>query len=56
MFTLDVCIPNPCQNNGKCTYYKDQVLGIAPACSCVDGWYGYNCTESKSNFTHGLMA
>ena len=44
----DVCVPNLCENGGKCTEHNDPVDGRMPSCSCVDGWHGDKCDESKN--------
>lgn len=36
---VDRCDPNPCQNNGSCTDFKDTYN-----CTCATGWKGENCT------------
>ncbi|CAG2249155.1 unnamed protein product [Mytilus edulis] len=36
---VDRCDPNPCQNNGSCTDFKENYN-----CTCTDGWKGENCT------------
>ena len=47
---IDVCVPNPCLNGAKCTEHKDPDYGRSPSCSCVDGWHGDMCDESKKYF------
>ena len=44
-FSLDIddCYPNPCLNNGTCT---DGVKDYN--CTCVPGFVGKNCSNSKS--------
>ena len=44
-FSLDTddCYPNPCLNNGTCT---DGVNDYN--CTCVPGFVGKNCSNSKS--------
>ena len=44
-FSLDTddCYPNPCLNNGTCT---DEVNDYN--CTCVPGFVGKNCSNSKS--------
>ena len=39
----DDCYPNPCLNNGTCT---DEVNDYN--CTCVPGFVGKNCSNSKS--------
>ena len=34
----DFCDPNPCDNNGVCTNYKDSYK-----CSCPSGYIGLDC-------------
>ncbi|CAC5379530.1 unnamed protein product [Mytilus coruscus] len=36
---VDRCDPNPCQNNGSCTDFKESY-----SCACTVGWKGENCT------------
>ena len=53
-FSLDTddCYPNPCLNNGTCT---DGVNDYN--CTCVPGFVGKNCSNSKSlkiKFLKGL--
>jgi len=38
----DLCLPNPCQNNGTCSSNGDQIT-----CQCVNGYSGSRC-EAKS--------
>ena len=40
---IDDCYPNPCLNNGTCT---DGVNDYN--CTCVPGFVGKNCSNSKS--------
>ncbi|CAG2249156.1 unnamed protein product [Mytilus edulis] len=39
---VDRCDPNPCQNNGSCTDFKENYN-----CTCTDGWKGENCTIDR---------
>ncbi|CAC5379529.1 unnamed protein product [Mytilus coruscus] len=41
---VDRCDPNPCQNNGSCTDFKDGYN-----CTCTTGWKGENCTTAKTS-------
>ncbi|CAG2196148.1 NOTCH1 [Mytilus edulis] len=38
------CDPNPCQNKGKCTDFKDGYN-----CTCTTGWKGENCTKGLTS-------
>lgn len=42
---IDRCDPNPCQNNGSCTDFKENYN-----CTCTDGWKGENCTIGEIIF------
>ena len=44
-FSLDIndCYPNPCLNNGTCTDGVNEYN-----CTCVPGFEGKNCSNSKS--------
>ena len=43
LLDTDDCYPNPCLNNGACT---DGVNDYN--CTCVPGFVGKNCSNSKS--------
>ena len=42
-FTVDICVPNPCENDGTCSE------GYEPSsfmCNCKPGYTGEKCEES----------
>ncbi|CAC5379533.1 unnamed protein product [Mytilus coruscus] len=44
---VDRCDPNPCQNNGSCTDFKDTYN-----CTCATGWKGENCTTDVNECSY----
>lgn len=37
-----MCVPNPCQNEGKCIAWKESYT-----CTCAPGWKDDDCDKSK---------
>ena len=42
---INECLPNPCGNGGTC---KDLINGYK--CTCVSGYDGTNCDNSKISY------
>ena len=58
---IDVCTPNPCENDGSCAQPpavgggatgSERCLAVAPySCSCVSGWEGDDCESNHDDCT-----
>ena len=42
----DPCYTNPCSNNGKCSIVKDAKGRTTFRCSCAQGFFGFDCTQT----------
>lgn len=45
------CIPNPCENDGRCELTDSMVGGYA--CTCTGGFTGRNCNEDVNECLDG---